>query len=149
MTGVQTCALPICFPVTIWGADHVVVTQNDPAHFKSLPQFFDLVLIDAPCSGTGVLKRNPDTLMKKTNASIDELIVIQNQLLDSYSSMVKPGGVLVYASCSILPSEGEDRIAQFLASEKGQNWTLDESRRWCPAKDGFDGFYGARLRRSP
>ncbi|MFN4819179.1 MAG: RsmB/NOP family class I SAM-dependent RNA methyltransferase [Ignavibacteria bacterium] len=116
---------------------------------KKLKSSADAVLIDAPCSGTGVLKRNPDTLMKKTNASIDELIVIQNQLLDSYNSMVKPGGVLVYASCSILPSEGEDRIAQFLASEKGQNWTLDESRRWCPAKDGFDGFYGARLRRSP
>ncbi|MFM8281163.1 MAG: RNA methyltransferase, partial [Bacteroidota bacterium] len=94
-------------------------------------------------------KRNPDTLMKKTNASIDELIQIQNDLLSTYSAMVRPGGNLVYASCSILPSEGEDRIAELLASEKGQNWTLEESRRWCPAKDGFDGFYGARLRRKP
>lgn len=116
---------------------------------KKLKASSDAVLIDAPCSGTGVLKRNPDTLMKKTNASIDELIQIQNDLLSTYSAMVRPGGNLVYASCSILPSEGEDRIAEFLASEKGQNWTLEESRRWCPAKDGFDGFYGARLRRRP
>ena len=77
------------------------------------------------------------------------MIAIQDQLLMSYSSMVKPGGNLVYASCSILPSEGEDRIEYFLASEKGQQWTLEESKRWCPAKDGFDGFYGARLRRHP
>ncbi|MFM8456482.1 MAG: RNA methyltransferase, partial [Ignavibacteria bacterium] len=59
-----------------------------------------------------------------------------------------PGGCLVYASCSILPSEGEERIHHFLASEKGKDWTIEDSRRWCPAKDGFDGFYGARLRKN-
>jgi len=115
---------------------------------KKLKASADAVLIDAPCSGTGVLRRNPDTLMKKSNASIDELMSIQDELLSSYSSMVKPGGCLVYASCSILPSEGEDRIQKFLQSEKGKDWTLEEDKRWCPAKDGFDGFYSARLRKS-
>jgi 16S rRNA (cytosine967-C5)-methyltransferase len=115
---------------------------------KKLKSSADAVLIDAPCSGTGVLRRNPDTLMKKSNASIDELMSIQDELLSSYGIMVKPGGCIVYASCSILPSEGEERIHHFLNSEKGKDWILEESRRWCPAKDGFDGFYVARLRKT-
>jgi len=123
----------------------LIETSKD---IKKLKSSADAVLIDAPCSGTGVLRRNPDTLMKKSNASIDELMSIQDELLSSYSSMVKPGGCLVYASCSILPSEGEDRIQKFLQSEKGKDWTLEEDRRLCPAKDGFDGFYCARLRKS-
>jgi 16S rRNA (cytosine967-C5)-methyltransferase len=111
---------------------------------KRLANYADRVLLDVPCSGLGVLRRNPDAKWKLSNVEIDRLIVEQQDILVRYASMVKPGGKLVYATCSILPSENEEQVQKFLATH-GDDWTLEEEMKINPAETGHDGFYAARL----
>jgi 16S rRNA (cytosine967-C5)-methyltransferase len=104
------------------------------------------VLLDVPCSGLGVLRRNPDAKWKLSDAEIDRLTALQAEILESYSRMVAAGGKLVYATCSILPSENERQVQAFLA-QHGDEWTLEEEMRRTPETGAFDGFYAARLMR--
>lgn len=110
---------------------------------KKLHNSADKVLIDAPCSGLGVLKRNPDAKWKLQPEFIQEIKKIQAEILQNYSSMVKAGGHLVYATCSILPSENEEQVKKFLA--QNSEFSLVEEKKISPAKTGFDGFYMALL----
>lgn len=114
---------------------------------KKLMEKADKVLIDAPCSGLGVLRRNPDTKWKLQPEFLDEIRNTQKELLDSYSRMVKPGGQLVYATCSILPSENEKQVQAFLKRENGKDFTLLKEEKILPSKSGFDGFYISLLQR--
>ena len=114
---------------------------------KKLIEKADRVLIDAPCSGLGVLKRNPDTKWKMQPGFLDNIKNTQKELLDSYSRMVKPGGHLVYATCSILPSENEMQIKDFLAREDGKDFSLLREEKILPSKSGFDGFYISLLQK--
>lgn len=107
----------------------------------------DKVLIDAPCSGLGVLRRNPDTKWKLQPKFLDSIRNTQKELLDSYSRMVKSGGDLLYATCSILPSENELQIKGFLGSDAGKDFTLLKEEKILPSKSGFDGFYLSLLRK--
>lgn len=107
----------------------------------------DKVLIDAPCSGLGVLKRNPGTKWKLQPEFLDEIRKTQQELLQSYSRMVKPGGDLVYATCSILPSENDAQVRTFLDSEMGKDFSITKEERLWPSKTGFDGFYIALLKK--
>ncbi|MDZ4287881.1 MAG: RsmB/NOP family class I SAM-dependent RNA methyltransferase [Prosthecobacter sp.] len=111
---------------------------------KRLTNHADRVLLDVPCSGLGVLRRNPDAKWKLSEEEIDRLIVQQQDILSRYSALVKPGGKLVYATCSILPSENEHQVQQFLSTH-GADWTLEEELKIDPATTGHDGFYAARL----
>ena len=111
---------------------------------KRLVAYADRVLLDVPCSGLGVLRRNPDAKWKLSAEEIDRLVVLQGEILESYSRMVKPGGKLVYATCSILPSENEHQVQQFLLRHAGA-WQLEEEMSRTPAQGAFDGFYAARL----
>ena len=102
---------------------------------KKLHNKVDRVLIDAPCSGLGVLRRNPDAKWKLQPEFLSEIKATQQQILQDYSKMVKPGGKLVYATCSILPSENQEQVKQFLTSEAGKDFTfilvkLKESREY-------------------
>ncbi len=106
----------------------------------------DRVLLDVPCSGLGVLRRNPDSKWKLTVDEVQRLRGVQAEILRDYSRMVKPGGKLVYSTCSVLPSENELQIKAFL-KEHGDEWELEEERTWMPNRNGFDGFYAARLLR--
>lgn len=112
---------------------------------KKLESSADLVLLDVPCSGTGVLRRNPDAKWKLTNESVEEVRKIQHQILHDYSAMVKPGGILVYSTCSIFPSENQEQVKKFLEEVGG--FSLEAERTLSPAQDGTDGFYMARLKR--
>jgi len=115
---------------------------------KRLADSADRVLLDVPCSGLGVLRRNPDAKWKLTNERIEELKSLQQKILESYSTMVKPNGKIVYSTCSILPSENEGQIERFFSSESNrQKFKLIEERKISPAADGFDGFYICVLRR--
>ncbi len=113
---------------------------------KRLAKTADRVLLDVPCSGLGVLRRNPDAKWKLSPAEIDRLTALQAEILESYSRMVAPGGKLVYATCSILPSENEKQVQAFLAKH-GAEWTLEEELHRTPERGAFDGFYAARLMR--
>jgi 16S rRNA (cytosine967-C5)-methyltransferase len=112
---------------------------------KRLAGQMDRVLLDVPCTGLGVLRRNPDTKWKLTEEELERLLVTQQELLSRYSSMIKVGGKLVYATCSLLPEENEKQVAQFLNSESGTNWQLEEQITMLPTPKGGDGFYAARL----
>jgi 16S rRNA (cytosine967-C5)-methyltransferase len=114
---------------------------------KRLKESADRVLLDVPCSGLGVLKRNPDTKWKLTPESIEKVQAIQQDILQNYASMVKPGGLLVYATCSILPTENEMQVEKFLASENGKNFELVEDQKVLAQESGYDGFYIAKIKR--
>ncbi len=114
---------------------------------KKLHEKADRVLIDAPCSGLGVLKRNPDSKWKLQPEFIDNIKKIQAEVLENYSKIVKPGGKLVYATCSILPSENQEQIEKFLTTESGKNFTFVEDHKILAHESGYDGFYMALLER--
>ncbi len=112
---------------------------------KRLAEKADRLLLDVPCSGLGVLKRNPDSKWKMRPEFLKEVVGIQKDILSRYSKMVKPGGKMVYATCSILPIENEAQVQSFL--KENPNFSLEEEQHISPAESGFDGFYMARIRR--
>ena len=115
---------------------------------KKLQEKADRVLIDAPCSGLGVLKRNPDAKWKLQPEFIDNIRKVQAEVLESYSRIVKPGGKLVYATCSVLPSENQEQVNNFLKNtEMGKNFKLLKDTKILASESGFDGFYMALLER--
>jgi 16S rRNA (cytosine967-C5)-methyltransferase len=112
---------------------------------KRLKGKIDRLLIDAPCSGLGVLKRNPDSKWKLQPDFLNKIKDTQSKILKQYSKLIKENGKIVYATCSILPSENEHQINSFLKSEEGQDFKLEEEKKISPLSSGFDGFYMARL----
>lgn len=113
---------------------------------KRLKESADRLLLDVPCSGLGVLRRNPDAKWKMSIERIQELKIVQQQILSNYQSMLKPGGIMVYSTCSILPSENQQQIEKFLLGNN--NFSLIEEKIISPSKSGFDGFYIAVLKKS-
>ena len=112
---------------------------------KRLSASADRLLLDVPCSGLGVLKRNPDAKWKLSLEFINKVRLLQSEILNDYSSMVKAGGKLVYATCSILPSENKNQVENFLQSKAKDFEFFEEHNTW--PSEGFDGFYMARLNR--
>ena len=112
---------------------------------KKLHSSADRLLIDAPCSGLGVLKRNPDAKWKLQPEFLDTIKATQKELLENYSKMLKLNGLMVYATCSILPSENQLQVAEFL--KNNANFKLVKEATVSPHKTGFDGFYMAQLER--
>jgi 16S rRNA (cytosine967-C5)-methyltransferase len=113
---------------------------------KRLYNSADRLLLDLPCTGTGVLRRNPDLRWRISAVMLTELVQKQKLILQQYSRIVKPNGLLVYATCSLLPSEGEEQVSWFLQQEANP-FSLQSEKRLSPARDGFDGFYIAVLKR--
>ena len=122
-----------------------VIDSTKP--IKKLHNKADRVLIDAPCSGFGVLRRNPDAKWKLEPEFLDRIRDVQGDLLKRYSKIVKEGGKLVYATCSILPSENQHQIKKFLASTEGKEFNFVKDQSLLAHKSGFDGFYMALLER--
>lgn len=112
---------------------------------KKLYDKADRVLIDAPCSGLGVLKRNPDSKWKLQPEFIENIKKVQEEVLHNYSRIVKPGGKMVYATCSILPSENQEQVQKFLKTEEGQKFKLVKDQSILAHQSGFDGFYMALM----
>jgi 16S rRNA (cytosine967-C5)-methyltransferase len=117
----------------------------------------DLVLVDAPCSGSGTWRRNPEGRWRLTPERLDRLVAVQERLLDMAAELAKPGGRIVYAVCSLLSREGAGQIERFL--ERHSSWISEDTpipagradgagRLLAPGHDGTDGFFVARLRRS-
>lgn len=131
------------------------------ARVKRLAGKIDRVLVDAPCSGLGTLRRNPDLKMRQTTQSVEELRGKQATILDSAAKLLKPGGRLVYATCSLLPEENQDIITAFLQNHgmfalksadsimKRQKIEIEcgEYFELWPAQHGTDGFFAAVLER--
>ena len=116
----------------------------------------DLVLVDAPCSGSGTWRRNPEGRWRLTPDRLERLVALQSRLLDSAAELVRPGGRLVYAVCSLLSREGAGQIEDFIS--RRSSWIVQETpiaagrsdgagRLLTPGHDGTDGFFVARLGR--
>lgn len=111
---------------------------------KRLHNTADRLLIDAPCSGLGVLKRNPDSKWKIDEDFINRIKTEQENILQNYSKILKKGGKMVYATCSILPSENGEQVRKFLA--ENTEFALLKEENIMPS-DGYDGFYMALIER--
>lgn len=115
---------------------------------KKLHNSADRLLLDAPCSGLGVIKRNPDSKWKLEPEFIDRIMGVQQDILQNYSKMVKKGGQMVYATCSILPQENTEQVKKFLESENGKEFELVKEQNVYASETGFDGFYMALMKRN-
>jgi 16S rRNA (cytosine967-C5)-methyltransferase len=123
---------------------------------------FDRVLVDAPCTGCGTWRRNPDARLRLTEQDLDELRIKQASILDTASRLVKPGGKLIYATCSLLPAENEDQVrgfverhSDFAVQPLSEAWTLPGAPpcpgpflSLTPLRHDTDGFFGAVLKRA-
>ncbi len=121
-------------------------------------KMFDRILLDAPCSATGVVRRHPDIKILRKATDIAKLAALQLALLKALWQTLKPGGRLVYATCSVLPTENNDVIAAFVEQQQDAQhnpieaaWGVsqDYGRQLFPQKDGHDGFYYASLTKVP
>lgn len=118
---------------------------------------FDAVLLDAPCTGLGTLRRHPELRYRRTEEDIARLVALQRRLLENAQAQVKPGGLLVYSVCSVEPQEGVDQMEVFLRTHPdftseppslGAPLPLHQGfLRTLPGEEGHDGFFAARLRR--
>jgi len=117
---------------------------------------FDRILLDAPCSGTGVIRRHPDIKWLRKADDIDKLVILQKQILDNIWSLLKPGGTLLYATCSVLPEENCQQISRFIKENQDaqliaitlNNLDTDENTvgwQLLPGAENMDGFYYAKL----
>jgi 16S rRNA (cytosine967-C5)-methyltransferase len=138
-----------------WG-DRVAVVVADGRHPPFRPA--DAVLLDAPCTGTGTLRRHPDGRWRVTPDDLEALAALQDELLNAAAERVRPGGLLIYSTCSLEREENEVRVESFLAARPG--WTVepggaappevvDDAGFLCvlPHRQGADGAFAARLRR--
>ncbi|WP_157220567.1 RsmB/NOP family class I SAM-dependent RNA methyltransferase [Flavisphingomonas formosensis] len=128
---------------------------REEAALTDLRAVADIVLVDAPCSGTGTWRRNPEARWRLSPARLERLVSLQARLFDLAAKLVRPGGALVYAVCSLLPDEGEEQVRAFLVRHPG--WAIEADglaagrelgagRVLTPARDHTDGFFVARLR---
>jgi 16S rRNA (cytosine967-C5)-methyltransferase len=141
------------------GAERVLPVCADAAAPLPFADSFDGVLLDAPCSALGVIRRRPEIKYGRSESYINRLAALQERMLANLSGAVRKGGTLVYATCSVEPEEGERVIETFLA--KNPEFYLDDPRphlpepvreliegnylRTYPHRDGMDGFFGARI----
>ena len=112
---------------------------------KRLENSADRLLLDVPCSGLGVIKRNPDAKWKLTPEFMERVKELQQHILADYSTMLKTNGLMVYSTCSLLPSENEKQVEKFLESRKDKFELLEQ--KWLKPSEGFDGFYMALIQR--
>ncbi len=112
---------------------------------KRLENSADRLLLDVPCSGLGVIKRNPDAKWKLSIDFIERVKELQQHILTDYSTILKPGGLMVYSTCSLLPSENEKQVVTFLESRKDSFELIDQ--KWILPSEGYDGFYMALIKR--
>ena len=117
--------------------------QLSTSNFK----LFHKVLVDAPCSNTGVLRRRPDARWNWSEEKLAALVKLQSEILDACASRIAPGGALVYSTCSNEPEENEAQVTAFLA--RHPDFSLAESRESIPFESGTDGAFAARLKRNP
>jgi 16S rRNA (cytosine967-C5)-methyltransferase len=137
-------------------ADIVVGDANMPEKWWD-GRLFERVLLDAPCSATGIIRRHPDIKWLRKAKDIDVLVNLQKQILDAIWPLIKPGGTMLYVTCSVLPEENHLQIRDFLS--RTTNASLDDTffndsvdkpgKQILPGNQQMDGFYYARLLKSP
>lgn len=145
--------------LTRWGRANVAVTNHDPADFAPLAGWFDLVLVDAPCSGEGLFRRDPTAANEWSPAAADLCAARQARILDDALPLVRPGGYLIYSTCTYNPAENDARLAQILKTNEWELVHPDFPASWGLVRTEFghqayphrvrgEGFYVAALQRT-
>jgi 16S rRNA C967 or C1407 C5-methylase (RsmB/RsmF family)/NOL1/NOP2/fmu family ribosome biogenesis protein len=116
--------------LTKWGADHIVVTQNDPTHFKALPLFFDVLMIDAPCSGSGLFRKDTDAIAHWSEQSVQHCSTRQARIVEDSIDCLNEGGYLIYSTCSYSLEENEKRMDQIASMPGMKNVQFDLPIDW-------------------
>lgn len=157
---IKTRAAILADNITRWGADNVVVTNNDPRDFSRLEGYFDLVAVDAPCSGSGLFRRDPEAVEEWSYDNVMLCSQRQQRILADALPALKPGGVLIYSTCSYAREEDE-QIVEWLCSEMGMEhiplqtdpvWNIipgekQRGYRFYPDKVKGEGFFIACFRK--
>jgi 16S rRNA (cytosine967-C5)-methyltransferase len=129
------------------GATNIVVKPIENSKtIKRLYDSADRLLLDVPCSGLGVLRRNPDAKWKLKPEFIENIKVVQQEIIQNYSKMLKNGGIMVYATCSIMPTENNLQVQKFLSNNT--DFKLLSEIKTSPQVDNMDGFYMATLKKN-
>lgn len=127
------------------GASSIQTRLINAGAIEQLKNTADRLLLDVPCSGLGVLRRTPDAKWKLSPDFIEQVKITQQEIICNYSQMLKSGGIMVYATCSILPSENQEQVQQFLNSRQGKFELLNDMK--VLPSEGFDGFYMCALKK--
>jgi len=142
-----------------WGNENVIVTQNDPADFQALPDFFDLILVDAPCSGEGLFRKEPQAMEEWSMKGVELCSLRQRRILADVVEALKPGGVLLYSTCTYNEKENEENL-RWVKSQTGlEPITISVSEGWNfhPVDSGYqlyphrvkgEGFFLAAVRKT-
>jgi 16S rRNA C967 or C1407 C5-methylase (RsmB/RsmF family)/NOL1/NOP2/fmu family ribosome biogenesis protein len=101
-----------------WGSDNVVVTCNDPEHFKSLGPWFDIMVVDAPCSGEGLFRKDPQAMKEWSTDAVEHCALRQNRIVDAIFPVLKPGGYLIYSTCTFNSEENDAQVNRLMESEE-------------------------------
>jgi 16S rRNA C967 or C1407 C5-methylase (RsmB/RsmF family)/NOL1/NOP2/fmu family ribosome biogenesis protein len=142
--------------VARWGLGNVAVTCNDPSHFASLEGWFDVVLVDAPCSGEGMFRRHPEARGEWSEANVELCARRQRRILAEIWDALRPGGYLIYSTCTFNRAENEDNI-EWLLREQGAEFVdvevpegvekSDLGYRFWPHRVAGEGFFAAVVRK--
>lgn len=151
--------------ISRWGGANVIITQNDPADLGKGEEYFDLIVADVPCSGSGLFRKDPESLKEWSVSHVDHCAARQKRILSGILPALAPGGVFVYSTCSYSPAEDEE-IVDFLIEEFGlesvstdvdAEWKITETKspvkgacgyRFFPDKVRGEGFFIAAFRKS-
>ncbi|RYF79793.1 MAG: RsmB/NOP family class I SAM-dependent RNA methyltransferase, partial [Chitinophagaceae bacterium] len=151
--------------ISKWGAANVVVTNNEPAHFKRLPQYFDVLVVDAPCSGSGLFRKDPEAVNEWSLQNVQLCSERQKKILTETWDSLKPGGILIYSTCSYSTAENEDILdwvgdhfeAASLPIQVEEDWSIVQTSspvhqnagyRFYPDKLKGEGFFIAVFKKA-
>ena len=142
---IRSRASVLCENIAKWGAANVVVTNDDPADFSPLGEYFDVIVVDAPCSGEGMFRKDPEAVAQWSEDNVRLCAARQRRILTDILPCLRPGGLLVYSTCTFNPAEDEDNVA-WLASQYGME--VLEQRHFYPGDPGAgEGFFLSSLRK--
>ena len=144
--------------ITKWGAPNCVVTNNAPRHFEKLKMKFDAILVDAPCSGEGMFRKDERAREEWSPANVEMCVERQREILESAWKVLKPGGVLIYSTCTFNSHENEEQVqwlidemeAEYLPLKIGEDWMITETERgyrFLPHKTRGEGLFMAAVRK--
>lgn len=127
--------------ITRWGKANIVVTQNDPRDFQKVHQFFDCILIDAPCSGEGLFRKEPEAVNEWNEANLQLCEARQQRIVEEVLPALKPNGYIIYSTCTYNPKENEQQVASFVKKYQLKTVTIQFKESWGVVEDEAFGLH--------
>ena len=126
--------------MTKWGYTNTMVTNNDPADFERLPHFFDLIVVDAPCSGEGMFRKDINSRNEWSQANVDNCALRQKQIVEDVWDALKPGGLLIYSTCTFNEQENEENVKWITAELDAELVEIDLPQELIPGRNGIGAY---------